>query len=85
MSNESSGLDHEVTAARASNGREWDLFVSDDATAPPRHAGSITAPSHEVAVEQAERLVARDAEMLWLCPADEMIRRTTKDAALENR
>ncbi|WP_089815464.1 Htur_1727 family rSAM-partnered candidate RiPP [Halomicrobium zhouii] len=82
---ESGRLDHEVTAPRASNGREWDLFVSEDATDPPRHAGSVTAPSREVAVEQADRLVGRDAETLWVCPADEVTRRTTANARLANR
>jgi len=78
-------LGHEVTAPRASNGREWDLFVSEDATDPPRHAGSVTAPSREVAVEQAERLVGRDAVTLWVCPADEVTRRTTANVGLANR
>ncbi|MCU4801910.1 Htur_1727 family rSAM-partnered candidate RiPP [Halobacteria archaeon HArc-gm2] len=82
---ETGDLDHEVTAPRASNGREWELFVSEDATDPPRHAGSVTAPSREVAVEQAERLVGRDAETLWVCPADEVARRTTANVRLANR
>jgi len=85
MPTESSDLDHAVTAPRASNGREWDLFVSEDATDPPRHAGSVTAPLRDVAVEQAERLVGRDAETLWVCPADEVSRHTTEANALANR
>jgi rSAM-partnered protein len=82
---ETGGVDHEVTAPRVSNGREWDLFVSEDASDPPRHAGSVTAPSREVAVDQATKLVGRDAETLWVCPADEVTRRTTEANALANR
>lgn len=83
--NESRTLDHEVTAPRAATGREWELFVSRDGADPPTHAGSVTAPSREAAVERAERLVGWDADALWLCPADEVTRRATEDAALANR
>lgn len=85
MPEELSDLDHAVTASRSSNGREWELFVSEDATESPRHVGSVTAPSRGVAIEQAERHVGWDVETLWCCPADEMTRRTTEEVALENR
>ncbi len=82
---EANGLDHEVTAPRASTEREWELFAREDEADPLTHVGSVTAPSADVAVEQAERLFDHAVETLWCCPADEVTRRTTADAALANR
>jgi rSAM-partnered protein len=83
MPTDRSGLDHEVTAPRASDGREWELFVSEDRDDPPRHAGSVTAPTRDAAVKRAKRHVGHAAETLWVCPADEVTRLTTE--ALEGR
>ncbi|WP_136717800.1 Htur_1727 family rSAM-partnered candidate RiPP [Halorientalis salina] len=58
---------------RATTGREWELFVSDD-EGPPRHAGSVSAPTADVAREQARNLLGWSVDDVWLCPADEVER-----------
>lgn len=65
-------------APRATTGREWDVFVS-EGDDPPRHAGSVSAPTVDVAREQATRLLGWSADHVWLCPADEIERVSTTD------
>lgn len=62
---------------RGGESREWEVFVREDCADPLQHVGSVTAPSAEVANEQASRLFAWYAEDLWLCPADELRRYST--------
>ena len=57
--------------------REWEVFVRDVKKDPLQHVGSISAPSAEVAYEQATKLFARDATGIWLCPADAVSRYST--------
>lgn len=75
-------LDHEVDAPRGATSREWELFVSEDSDAPLSHVGSVSAPSADIAREQAAALFGDSAERLWLCPADETRRFQTADQAL---
>jgi len=54
--------------------REWELFVREDADGPLTHAGSVSAPSADIAREQAAQLFEWTAETLWLCPSEEVER-----------
>lgn len=64
---------------RGKNEQAWEVFVRDDDDAAMRHVGSVAAPDHSVAYEQATRLFGWYATELWLCPAAEMHRYTTHD------
>jgi rSAM-partnered protein len=64
---------------------EWEVFVRSEETAPLRHVGSVSAPTVEVAYEQATRLFAWYAEALWLCAATDMHRFTTHELDDEAR
>lgn len=75
-------LDHEVDAPRGATSREWELFVSEESEASLIHVGSVSAPSADVAREQATALFGHSATRLWLCPADETHRFQTADQAL---
>ena len=75
-------LDHEVDAPRGATSREWELFVSEESDAPLTHVGSVSAPSADVAREQATALFGHAATRLWLCPADETRRFQTADQGL---
>jgi rSAM-partnered protein len=68
-----------TAAPRATTEREWELFVRDDRADPLRHAGSVTAPTANLAREQATRLLGWDATDIWLCPADETERVTVEE------
>jgi len=68
------GFDTPVDAPRGGTTREWELFCREAATEPLVHVGSVSAPTAEVAREQATKLFDHAAEALWLCPADETIR-----------
>ncbi|WP_226011208.1 Htur_1727 family rSAM-partnered candidate RiPP [Halomicrobium salinisoli] len=85
MTEDATGLDHEIDAQRSSTAPEWEVFVSEGDGDPLTHAGSVTAPSESIAVEQAEKLFEHAAETLWLCPATEVTRRTTDARALAER
>lgn len=61
------------------DGREWEVFCRDRPEAPLIHAGSVTAPSEDVAREVAGRLFDHAAETLWLCPVDEVRRFGERD------
>jgi rSAM-partnered protein len=64
---------------RGGDQREWEVFVREDDDAPMRHVGSVSAPTPEIAHEQATRLFAWFAADVWLCPADETRRFSTHD------
>lgn len=68
------GFDTTVDAPRGGTTREWELFCRETATEPLVHAGSVSAPTAEIAREQAEKLFDHAVEALWLCPADETVR-----------
>lgn len=70
---------------RGDRTREWELFVRESSEEPLRHAGSVSAPTAEVAREQATTLFGFAAETLWLCPADETVRLVAADVALGDR
>ncbi|MFC6975992.1 Htur_1727 family rSAM-partnered candidate RiPP [Halomicroarcula sp. GCM10025709] len=76
-------LDHEVDAPRGATSREWEVFVREAAADPLTHAGSVSAPSAEIAREQAEKLFGHAAAALWLCPADETRRFQDEALALD--
>jgi|GEM_PF-1284484 len=78
-------LDSAVGAPRGDVTREWELFVREESGDPLTHAGSVSAPSAEIAREQAERLFGWTAETLWLCPADETRRFAADGVPLSER
>jgi len=61
-------------APRATTGQEWEVFVREAGADPLTHAGSLTAPTREIAREQATQLFGWSATDVWLCPADEVER-----------
>ncbi|MFB6281681.1 MAG: Htur_1727 family rSAM-partnered candidate RiPP [Haloferacaceae archaeon] len=63
---------------RGGEAREWEVLVREEASAPMRHAGSVTAPTAAAARDRAARLFAPTASDLWLCPADEVRRFSTR-------
>ena len=79
------GIDAAVDAPRGDVTREWELFVREESSEPLRHAGSVSAPTAEIAREQAAQLFGWSAETLWLCPADETRRFTAEDVSLAGR
>jgi rSAM-partnered protein len=66
-----------VDEPRTDDGREWEAFVR-ESEGPLRHVGSVSAPTAGVAREQATTLFGHAAEAIWLCPADEVERLTTR-------
>ncbi|WP_049930772.1 Htur_1727 family rSAM-partnered candidate RiPP [Halosimplex carlsbadense] len=78
-------LDAAVDAPRGDVTREWELFVRETTGDPLTHTGSVSAPSAEIAREQAERLFGWTAETLWLCPADETRRFAADGVSLSGR
>jgi len=60
---------------------EWELFVRESPDDALTHAGSVSAPSADIAREQATQLFEWSAEALWLCPADAVERVQTTAAA----
>lgn len=64
---------------RSATEREWELFVREQEADPLRHVGSVTAPTAEIAHEQASKLFGWYATDIWVCPADEMHRFATHD------
>ena len=75
--------DYEVDAPRGATSREWEVFVRTAVEEPLSHAGSVSAPSAEIAHEQATQLFGHEATALWLCPADETRRFQAADLALD--
>jgi rSAM-partnered protein len=74
-----------VEEPRADETREWELFVCESSEESLRHAGSVSAPTADIAREQATTLFGFAAETLWLCPADETVRLVAEDVALSDR
>ncbi|MFB6156487.1 MAG: Htur_1727 family rSAM-partnered candidate RiPP [Haloferacaceae archaeon] len=68
-----------VDEPRADDGREWEVFLREAVEEPLRHVGSVTAPDVDAAHEHAAALFDRAAHTLWLCPADEVARFTTRE------
>jgi rSAM-partnered protein len=61
-------------APRASTEREWEIFLRERTDDPITHAGSVSAPTVEIAREQVTQLLGWSATDVWLCPADELER-----------
>jgi rSAM-partnered protein len=74
---------HHVEAPRADESREWEVFLRETDTEPLRHAGSVSAPSENLAHEQATSLFDHAANTIWLCPSDET-HRLTRDPLAED-
>lgn len=72
-------FDDTVTASRAAESREWEVFCRECESDPLTHVGSVSAPSVTVAREQATRLFGHATAALWLCPADEVHRLQQRD------
>ncbi len=52
---------------------EWEVFIRESEGEALHHVGSVSAPSAEVAHEQAAMLF-EEPQGIWLCPADEVVR-----------
>lgn len=66
-----------VTEPRSDGPPAWEVFVRTTRSDPLTHAGSVTAPARDLAVERATTLFP-DAHSVWLCPATEVVRRTDR-------
>lgn len=71
-----------VRQPRADDAPEWEVFLRESSADPLRHAGSVTAPSADVAHEQANTLFP-DASTLWLARSDRVARFTERDLGAE--
>ena len=80
-----SRFDEQVDESREDVTREWELFVRETRAEPLRHVGSVSAPTAEVAREQAAQLFGWTAGTLWLCPADETRRFAAEGVTLSDR
>ncbi|ELY74615.1 Htur_1727 family rSAM-partnered candidate RiPP [Natrinema pallidum] len=58
--------------------RQWEVFVRNEEGDPMRHVGSVAAASGSEAHEHASRLFGWYAADIWLCPADEVERYSTR-------
>lgn len=63
-------------APRSATGREWEVFVREDADGALKHVGSVTAGDADAAHDRASDLFGWTARDVWLCPADETRRYT---------
>ncbi|ELY89276.1 Htur_1727 family rSAM-partnered candidate RiPP [Natrinema altunense] len=61
--------------------RQWEVFVRNEEGDPMRHVGSVAAASGSEAHEHASRLFGWYAADIWLCPADEVERYSTRGLA----
>ncbi|KAB1196656.1 MULTISPECIES: Htur_1727 family rSAM-partnered candidate RiPP [Haloferax] len=59
---------------RIDGSRQWEVFIRENDAEPMRHVGSVSAPSVDIATEQATTLFGFASSALWLCPADEVRR-----------
>jgi rSAM-partnered protein len=75
---------HRVDSPRADGSREWEVFLRESAAESLRHVGSLSAPSEELALEQATTLFDHAAETIWLCPADETRRFRTRQLGADH-
>jgi rSAM-partnered protein len=58
---------------------EWEIFTREDESDSLTHIGSISAPSADVAYQQATKLFAWYASDIWVCPARAVYRYTTHE------
>jgi rSAM-partnered protein len=65
------------TQPRDAVGEEWEVFTRNEEDAPLRHVGSVSAPTAEIAHEQATKLFGWHATDIWLCPATDVRRYAT--------
>lgn len=56
---------------------EWEVFLREDETDPLRHVGSVSAPSADVAHEEATKLFGWCVRDVWVCPAEAVRRYST--------
>ena len=68
-----------VTEPRGDTTPEWEVFLRADQSESMRHVGSVSAPSADVAREQASSLFGWTAHTLWICPAEDVARFTERD------
>lgn len=61
--------------------RQWEVFVRTEEGDPMRHVGSVAAASGTEAHEHASRLFGWYAADVWLCPAEEVERYSTRGLA----
>ncbi|AFO58596.1 MULTISPECIES: Htur_1727 family rSAM-partnered candidate RiPP [Natrinema] len=61
--------------------RQWEVFIRNEEGAPMRHVGSVAAASGTEAHEHASRLFGWYAADIWLCPADDVERYSTRGLA----
>lgn len=57
--------------------REWEIFIRDNTADSLRHAGSISAPTADVAHIQTTKLFGWYATDIWVCPATAVRRYST--------
>ena len=58
--------------------QQWEVFCRDESGDPLRHVGSVAAASGTEAHEHASRLFGWYAVDIWLCPADDVERYSTR-------
>jgi rSAM-partnered protein len=66
-----------VTEPRSDGAPAWEVFVRPDAGDTLSHAGSVRAPTREVAADQATALFP-DAHTIWACPGEDVLRLTDR-------
>ncbi|WP_394742407.1 Htur_1727 family rSAM-partnered candidate RiPP [Natronococcus roseus] len=57
----------------------WEVFVRDEASDPLTYAGSVVAADGETAHEHASRLFGWYAVEVWVCPADDVERYSSRE------
>ncbi|ELY38409.1 Htur_1727 family rSAM-partnered candidate RiPP [Natronorubrum tibetense] len=67
-----------ATDDRGNPTQQWDVFCRDEPDEPLRHVGSVAAASGTEAHEHASRLFGWSAVDVWLCPADDVERYSTR-------
>jgi len=68
-----------VSEPRSDETPEWEVFLRSEESEPLRHVGSVSAPTEQVAREQAQSLFGWTARTLWLCRAGDVARFTERD------
>ena len=71
-----------VRQPRADDVPEWEVFLRESSGDALRHAGSVTAPSADVAHEQASTLFT-GVSTLWLARSDRVARFTERGLSAE--
>ncbi|WP_436343533.1 Htur_1727 family rSAM-partnered candidate RiPP [Natronorubrum sp. FCH18a] len=67
-----------ATDERGNPIRQWEVFCRDESGDPLRHVGSVAAASGTEAHEHASRLFGWYAVDVWICPADDVERYSTR-------